>query len=66
MIGKIVRVLVEGSADDLGYVLEGRHRGQAPEVDGKTYLVSSDARVGEIMDARVVSNSDHDLLAEPI
>ncbi len=66
MIGKIVRVLVEDSADDLGYVLEGRHRGQAPEVDGKTYLVSSDARVGDIVDARVVSNSDHDLLAEPI
>ncbi len=66
MIGKIVRVLVEGSADDLGYVLEGRHRGQAPEVDGKTYLASSDARVGEIVDARVVSHSDHDLLAEPI
>ena len=41
-------------------------RGQAPEVDGKTYLVSSDAREGDMVEARVVSRSDHDLLAEPI
>ncbi len=66
MVGKFVRVLVEDSADEAGYVLVGRHRGQAPEVDGKTYLVSSDARVGDIVDARVVSHSDHDLVAEPI
>ncbi len=66
MIGKIVRVLVEDSADEIGYVLEGRHQGQAPEVDGKTYLVSSDARVGDMVDARVVSHRDHDLVAEPI
>jgi ribosomal protein S12 methylthiotransferase len=66
MMGKIVRVLVEDSADELGYVLEGRHPGQAPEVDGKTYLVSSDARVGDIVDARVVGHRDHDLVAEPI
>lgn len=66
MMGKIVRVLVEGPADEHGYVLEGRHRGQAPEVDGKTYLVSSDARVGDMVDVRVVDHRDHDLVAEPI
>jgi ribosomal protein S12 methylthiotransferase len=66
MIGAEIEVLVEGADDDRGYVLRGRHRGQAPEVDGVTYLVSCEAKVGEIVKARVVEASDHDLVAEPI
>lgn len=65
MIGSTVRVLVEGPADDHGYVMKGRHAGQAPEVDGVTFIVSSDARVGEIIDARIIDFKDHDLVAEP-
>jgi ribosomal protein S12 methylthiotransferase len=64
--GRTVRVLVEGPADDRGYVLQGRHAGQAPEVDGTTYLVSCDASPGEFVDARVVRASDYDLVAEPL
>lgn len=66
MIGATVEVLVEGADDDSGYVLRGRHRGQAPEVDGATYLVSCGAAVGEIVEARVIEASDHDLVAEPL
>lgn len=66
MIGAEIEVLVEGADDDRGYVLRGRHRGQAPEVDGVTYLVSSEVKKGEIVKARVIDSSDHDLVAEPI
>ena len=66
LVGATVEVLVEGADDESGYVLRGRHRGQAPEVDGVTYLVSSEADVGDLVTARVVEASDHDLVAEPI
>jgi ribosomal protein S12 methylthiotransferase len=61
-----VEVLVEGFADAQGYVRVGRHRGQAPEVDGVTYLVSCQAPLGEIIEARVLKTGAHDLVAEPI
>jgi ribosomal protein S12 methylthiotransferase len=66
LVGTELEVLVEGADDEGGYVLRGRHRGQAPEVDGVTYLVSCAARVGDLVRARVVEASDHDLVAEPI
>ena len=66
LVGTEIEVLVEGADDADGYVLRGRHRGQAPEVDGVTYLVSCGARVGEIVRARVIDSSDHDLVAEPL
>jgi ribosomal protein S12 methylthiotransferase len=66
LVGTEIEVLVEGADDADGYVLRGRHRGQAPEVDGVTYLVSSRAQVGEIVRARVIDSSDHDLVAAPV
>jgi ribosomal protein S12 methylthiotransferase len=61
--GSFIDVLVEAAADDQGYVLEGRHQGQAPEIDGKTFLVSSDAAVGQVVRARIIDTSDHDVVA---
>jgi len=64
--GRVIRVLVEGSADEAGYVLRGRHAGQAPEVDGSTFLVSCGAVPGDLVEARVVRSGDYDLVAEPL
>jgi ribosomal protein S12 methylthiotransferase len=66
LIGAEIEVLVEGADDAEGFVLRGRHRGQAPEVDGVTYLVSCGAKRGDIVRARVIDSSDHDLVAEPL
>jgi ribosomal protein S12 methylthiotransferase len=66
LLGTTVEVLVESPADDAGYVLAGRHRGQAPEVDGVTYLVSSSAAPGNIVQARVSQVGDYDIVAEEI
>jgi ribosomal protein S12 methylthiotransferase len=64
--GTEIEVLVEGIDDDRGFVLRGRHAGQAPEIDGVTYLVSCAAPVGAVVRARVVRSGDFDLVAEPI
>jgi ribosomal protein S12 methylthiotransferase len=64
--GKVLDVLVEGSADEEGFVLVGRHQGQAPEVDGVTYVVSSSAQPGEIIRARVTRTGAFDIVVESV
>jgi ribosomal protein S12 methylthiotransferase len=64
--GRLLTVLVEGPADEDGYVLRGRYYGQAPEVDGSTFLVSCRASPGDLVPARVVRTGDFDVVAEPI
>jgi ribosomal protein S12 methylthiotransferase len=64
--GQLVEVMVEGPADNRGYVLQGRHHGQAPEIDGVTYVVSSDATRGQILNARVIKADAYDLVVEPV
>jgi ribosomal protein S12 methylthiotransferase len=59
-------VLVEGVADEQGWVLTGRHAGQAPEVDGVTYLISCAARPGERVRGRVIKTGPFDLVVEPL
>jgi ribosomal protein S12 methylthiotransferase len=64
--GALVEVMVEAAADDQGYVLKGRHHGQAPDIDGVTYLVSSNAKRGEVIKARVIKSDAYDLVVEPV
>ena len=42
MVGRELDVLVEGPSDESEYLLEGRHEGQAPEIDGQVYLALAD------------------------
>jgi ribosomal protein S12 methylthiotransferase len=66
MKGQTIEVLVEGAADEAGYVRQGRHAGQAPDIDGCVYLTSCAAGPGEVVRARVVDFKDYDLVAEPL
>lgn len=66
LVGKGLEVLVEGYADEQGFVRVGRHKGQAPEVDGVTYIVSSTARPGDIIRVKVIKAEAYDLVVEPI
>ena len=63
---KAIEVLVEGPADDMGYVLSGRHAGQAPGIDGETYIVSSTAKPGDLILARGGKTGNFDLVVEEI
>ncbi len=62
LIGKQVQVLVEGRSEEHEYVVEGRHAGQAPDIDGKVWFTESDVAPGEIWNAEVVQASDYDLV----
>jgi ribosomal protein S12 methylthiotransferase len=59
-IDETVEVLVERVADG---DVEGRAAHQGPEVDGSTYLLDSDAKVGDLVRAVVVESEGADLYA---
>lgn len=63
-VGQWMRVLVEGQSEESEWVMVGRHAGQAPEVDGQVFLSQGAVSPGTICQARVVSATDFDLLAE--
>ncbi len=70
-VGERVEVLIESPADadaPEGVVAIGRTRGQAPDVDGVTYLsgrLPPDVGVGDAVQAVVTEAIGHDLAAEP-
>ena len=63
MVGRELDVLVEGVSSESEHLLEGRWYGQAPGIDGVTYLADGRAAPGSIVRARVTQASDYDLAA---
>jgi ribosomal protein S12 methylthiotransferase len=63
MVGREIEVLVEGVSSESEYLLEGRWYGQAPGIDGVTYLSDGQAAPGSLVRARVTQGSDYDLAA---
>jgi ribosomal protein S12 methylthiotransferase len=63
MVGREIDVLVEGVSSETEYLLEGRWYGQAPGIDGVTYLADGQVSPGSLVRARVTQASDYDLAA---
>ncbi len=70
LVGRELEVLVEGRSEESEYLVEGRHAGQAPEIDGKVFLSLGEdvaaPRAGDLVRARVDSFADYDLGATMI
>jgi ribosomal protein S12 methylthiotransferase len=63
-VGQTLEVLVEGVSDESELLLQGRHKGQAPEVDGVVLLTDDTAQPGDVRRARVKQAADYDLVAK--
>jgi len=63
MVGTEVEVLVDGVSSESEYLLEGRWYGQAPGIDGVTYLADGQVPAGSLVRARITQASDYDLAA---
>jgi ribosomal protein S12 methylthiotransferase len=61
-IGRTLEVLVEGVSEQTDLLLQGRHRGQAPDIDGVTYINDGSASPGEVVRVRVDQAGDYDLV----
>lgn len=66
LIGKELEVLVEGPSEEHDLVMMGRHRGQAPEIDGQVYLSGGEVLPGEMRRVRVTQASDYDLVGDVV
>ena len=62
LIGKRIMVLVEGSSDETDLLLQGRHVGQAPEIDGVTYINNGNASPGDLVEILVEDATDYDVV----
>ena len=68
-IGTELQVMVDGPSPEHGLVLQGRLRGQAPEIDPIVILTDCDPSTyssGDLIKARIVGAREYDLVAAPI
>lgn len=63
LVGQSIRVLVDGPSSESDLLLDGRHEGQAPEIDGKVVLTDGTAERGDMVMATITQTSAHDLIA---
>ncbi|MEM6733084.1 MAG: radical SAM protein, partial [Myxococcota bacterium] len=61
LIGTEVEVLVEGVSEETDLLLQGRHAGQAPDIDGVTYINRGSASPGEVVTVVVEEAGDYDI-----
>jgi len=62
MVGQTVDVLVEGVSEETDLLLQGRHGGQAPDIDGLTYINSGTASPGDVVRVLVDQAGEYDLV----
>ena len=61
-LGKEIEVMIDSISSESEFMLEGRTRGQALEIDGKVLTNDGTAKPGEIVKVLVEQNFDYDLL----
>ncbi|MCA9714819.1 MAG: 30S ribosomal protein S12 methylthiotransferase RimO [Myxococcales bacterium] len=62
-LGRELMVMVDGESDESEFLLDARHEGQAPQIDGKVILTDGAAAPGELRRAWVTQTSAFDLVA---
>ncbi|HEX8751407.1 MAG TPA: hypothetical protein VF732_09860, partial [Nitrospira sp.] len=55
-------VLVDGPAQETEHLLEGRHEGLAPEIDGVVYINQGAADSGDIVKVEITDAAGYDLV----
>lgn len=62
LVGQELKVLVEGVSDETDLLLKGRHQGQAPDIDGITYINDGEASIGDVVTVKVEQALNYDLV----
>jgi ribosomal protein S12 methylthiotransferase len=61
-IGRTLEVLVEGPSAETPLLLQGRHSGQAPEIDGSVFINDGSANPGDLVRVKIEQAGDYDLV----
>jgi ribosomal protein S12 methylthiotransferase len=62
LVGRTLEVLVDGTSEETEHLLEARHEGLAPEIDGVVYINDGVAKGGELVKARITDATTFDLV----
>jgi ribosomal protein S12 methylthiotransferase len=63
-IGRKIEVIVDCVSDFEEYNFECRSKDDAPEVDGRVFLIDGDANIGDFLEVEVIDCDDYDLVAK--
>ncbi len=64
-LGKVIPVLIEGEHEETELLIEGRHFGQAPDIDGKVIINDLNGRkiqIGDLVHVEITEVLDYDLV----
>ncbi|CAE6706780.1 30S ribosomal protein S12 methylthiotransferase RimO [Nitrospira defluvii] len=64
-LGRTIDVLVDGVSEESDRLLEARHEGLAPEIDGVVYCERGIAMPGDFISVTVTDVAGYDLIAQP-
>jgi ribosomal protein S12 methylthiotransferase len=62
LLGTTLRVLVEGACDESEHLLQGRHHGMAPDIDGRLLINDGEAPAGILVEVEITDAFAHDLV----
>jgi ribosomal protein S12 methylthiotransferase len=65
-LGRTLDVLVDGISEESDRLIEARHEGLAPEIDGVVYCEAGSASPGQILSVSVTDAVGYDLIAQPL
>ncbi len=65
-VGKTLPVLVEGPSEESEHLWQGRHEGQAPDIDGHILIRSGKLSQGNILKLKIERAMEYDLIASAI
>jgi ribosomal protein S12 methylthiotransferase len=61
-IGSVLDVLVDGPSEETDLLLEGRHEGLGPDIDGVVYINDGTASPGDIVPVQITDAAAYDLV----
>ncbi len=62
LIGRTLEVLVDGASEETEHLLEARHEGLAPEIDGVVYINDGLAKPGDLVKVHITDATTYDLV----
>lgn len=66
-LGKVIDVLIEGEHEETELLIQGRHQGQAPDIDGKVIindLSGVEIEIGDLVKVEITEVLDYDLVGK--
>ena len=65
-VGQVIPVLVEEVSDESEFLWQGRHEGQAPDIDGTVLIRSGKIERGKILPVKIEKAMEYDLIGSVI